>query len=282
MAIVSPPAPGGLAIANAIASVGIPTRLAQGELVRISMETGAYNATVSGTSTVTTPMGQPENLDGTGRAILMRATPGIPTGCSIRQTIYGRVVGVRWRRDANTPNFSVVVDGVSYPIRNASYRWNATGLNLTDGESYTIVAENLPDGPHSVEVILTSEAGIPDNSLFFYGFLAERRAGYTERLRTQDCLSTGTLTTTAAGITRGSSPKQYRGLRKVLYTNTSGSPATVTVRFSANTIWQSTIAAGASDAFDPGDVTAFDGSTATLNHLASAASAINFAVFGRI
>ena len=198
------------------------------------------------------------------------------SGGYVEKTIYGKVVGVRFHR-TSTPPFCVDVDGVPYLVRQPlAFNGVYYGASSADDEAFFIVADDLPDGPHTVRVILTNDpAASAGYSLTFYGFLAERRAGYVDRTRMNDVSATGTLTTSAVAVPRTN--EIY--VRGILYANTSASTVTVTVQSSGATIWQAALAAagsaGCSATFDVLAPTAL-----AVSHLASAASAVNFAVLG--
>jgi hypothetical protein len=160
----------------------------------------------------------------------------------------------------------------------------------TDGDSYRIIASDLPDGPHSVEVGVASDpTGVSTYTLNLYGFVVERRVGYTERTRLQGVITRGTsLGTSASSIVNGSSspPNIVASLRGVQYVNTSASAVTVSVQYGSVLVWQASLAAagtaGCSATFDLLEATAFSGnSSSTFAHLASAAGAVNYMILGR-
>ena len=104
----------------------------------------------------------------------------------------------------------------------------------------------------------------------------------------------GTLTTTATTIDikpatslQGVAFDGFAYFRRIIYTNTTAGPITVTVNrglAGAGIVWQSLIAAGATDVFDPGGNTVCDisgaANTYPYQHKASAGASINALVMG--
>ncbi len=258
-------------------------KLAQGELVKVGISSAnTYSANVGGSNTWNLA-GAYQNSDGSSASVVITTASYASSvsalsgsGGYIQKTIYGKVVGVRFHR-TSTPPFCVDIDGVASLVRQPlAFNGVYYGGSSADDEAFFIVADDLPDGPHTVRVILTNEpASSAGYSLTFYGFLAERRAGYADRTKMNDVSATGTLATSAVAVPRAN--EAY--IRGVLYTNTSASAVTVTVQYSGTTIWQAVLAAagsaGCSATFDVLAPTALG-----VSHLASTASAVNFAVLG--
>lgn len=256
--------------------------IVRGDLVPVPIRTGQYTTTQNGTSTINeVAIGVESNEDGSSAALMFSAVAGTNQGCGIQLIAYGRVVGIRWRRDtaaANPATFTVTIDGVAYGVPTAPL-FLGQSINLTDGHCYYVVADNLSDGPHSVGVFVNADpAGGTNRTLIVYGLLLERRAGYGPPLHIQTTTTPVVLTTSATSINRlGGTARALRGVRKILYTNTSGSPATVTFQINGTTVWQKSIAAGDSADLDFGALTAMD---TTYKHLASATSAITAMLIG--
>lgn len=280
----NPPSPTVAAIAAGLSGVTLPTALMQGELVKVALRAGSYTSYAVGSSAVSHVLqANQENRDGGNAVITMTVPPGTTQGCALQTVVYGKVIGVRFRSDINTPTqFSVVIDGVSYAVTNATYKWNGripATSTTTDGDTYRIIASDLTDGPHSVEVILASDPlGVTTYTLAFYGFVAERRVGYTERPGAQNIVAQGLLTGSLVAISAGSAPKNSTAVRRIIYTNT-GTAGTVTLAYGGTTVWQAALAAvgtvGCSDSFDPGDYSVLS------QYTHSGGTTIQYTVYGR-
>lgn len=122
----------------------------------------------------------------------------------LRDNVYGRVVGVRFLKQqlSTTAPFDMVIDGIAYPVDVvASMRDNQT-LTGADIDALVVVAENLLDKLHTVEVHLAGSA-IQARRLEVYGWIGESGRGYSSPrpARFGSTLSGGiTITTSAAGI----------------------------------------------------------------------------------
>lgn len=268
----------------------LPTSLIQGELVKVTLADNQYYSYSVGTSSVSSAQSDNnDNRDSTNRRIGLTVPPGTTQGASIQTIIYGRVVGVRWRRNTlQPPAFSVVIDGIAYSVPLVTNTYNGlpfANISVTDFDCYHIVAANLPDGAHSVEVILAADpANVATWVLQLYGFVAERRAGYTERPRAQTVIASGTVPASSTAISNSTSSAIIPALRAIEYTNTGGSAATVTVTYNGATFWVGTMAAagsaGASATCDLLAPTAFNGLTTTFAH--STAGTVSFVSLGQV
>ena len=253
----------------------IRTKIAQGELVKIGVNSqNSTNVTAGGATVSLQLQSNSYNSDGTSSGVLITVPAFVAAtqaGATVNRTIYGKTIGVRFLRSSATPIFCVEIDGVSYQVNQPAVFDDISNAD-DDGEAYFIVAEDLHDGPHTARVIVTSDPAIASiQNLVLYGFIAERRIGYTEQTKVNDFGTTGTLTTSAVAIPRTTE----RYIRAVFYTNISGASATVTIVYSGVTIWQATLAAGASATFD-----LLSPAALSATHQASAGSAINFATLG--
>lgn len=253
----------------------VRTKITQGELVKIGVNTSnSTNGAVGGSTAVFQIQSNSYNSDGTSSAVVITVPAyisGTQAGATLSRTIYGKTIGVRFLRSSATPVFCIEIDGVCYTVNEPAV-FNDISTTDSDGEAFIIIADDLQDGPHTVRLIVTSDPAIAAiQTLYLYGFLAERRVGYTDIQRVNDFGSTGTLTTGAVGIPRTSE----RYVRAILYTNISAAPSTVTIVYGSTTIWQATIPAGASSTFDLLGLTAL-----SATHQASTPSAINFITLG--
>jgi len=267
-----------------------------GELVRVPFREGHF--TLSGSSLGTFRRDQYRlNSDGSNSGISVAVAAGTDASANyttIKFLVYGRVIGLRWLKGQSTTiprDFSVKIDGVSYLVPNQIYDpMDGTTLYTTpEGEFGAIIAKDLPDTEHVVEIICNGSAD-QSNRWAFLGYLAERRVGYTEQPRLDGLCTTTTLTTAMAIPNYGSvasSLAEYkpRGIRGIFYYNTTGAPVTVSVEIASVTFWSKAIPANSTEFLDFGalgistDLASVTGSN-TIKHMASANTSISATVLG--
>jgi hypothetical protein len=167
-------------------------RLVSGELVRLPFNQNqrTYQVNVNGTAAATLTAGvQPLNPDGSATTLnLQNQGIGFANGMEVWQPFYGRVFGIRFRRDQNTPPvFCVMIDGQAYQVAGRDAQMMAEGFSGNTDEALVMVATDLPDllpdqPAHKAVIELV---GDPANNytLVLYGYLVERRAGYVEHPR---------------------------------------------------------------------------------------------------
>lgn len=257
----------------------IRAKIAQGDLVKIGADAIQCQVQAPDTSSAVFQVQNNQyNSDGSNQAVIMTCSAGSNQGVVVSRKFYGKVIGERFQRNSTTPAVDLVVDGVASAVPSPALQFDGAIPSSTpqDGEAYYLIADDLPDGEHTVSVVLTPDPAIATpQTLALYGFLAERRAGYVDRTRANDMVSNGQVPTTAVGIARTT----LKNIRKIDYVNTTAAPITVTVYYSAvttgNMAWTKSIAAGDTQSFDPGDLTTFSGS-----HVAGAVG-VNFFAYGR-
>jgi hypothetical protein len=146
------------------------------------------------------------------------------------------------------------------------------------------VVPDLPDGPHSVRVILSADANA-GRSLVVYGFLGESGAGYLSHAPLDSFLGGGTLTASALAVPISDSlGNPNHGVKSILYRNTAAATRTVSVTWNGVGIWSQTLAAAGS----AGDCARFDlsaagvnpGTSPNLTHQADITASINFVCVG--
>lgn len=258
--------------------------LTRGNAVEVPFRALEYYADLAGGATAAfQTTGVYSNPDGSATGINISVPAAADAGVRLWVPFYGRLFGIRWRRDtgATASGITVTVDGVSTVVQPVVQldHLTAEGITtqLTDAKARAITHDNLThDGPHVAEIVVAANP-TGNATVTLFGYLADTRAGYTPLPRLGHVVSTTTLTTSAVEIpmNRGNI-LAFRGLRKVIYTNTTATAATVTVRNGAATMWSAEIPANGTATFDPGGV----GASAAFTHLASTASAINATVIG--
>lgn len=150
-----------------------------GRLERVRVNAGTYT-NVAGSSGAATGGSSTFNRDGSGQRVVMTTTAVLPAMAVYRDMVYGRVVGVRWLRNnaATLVPFDVVIDGVAYPVDAVTARRDNQTVVATDNECFFIVADDLEDTEHTVEVHLTGDPALATR-LEVLGFLAESGRGYS-------------------------------------------------------------------------------------------------------
>jgi len=270
----------------------VKMKLEQGELIKLpinSFAVGTEIQVVLGTSgsasQSNTSFG---NGDGTASSMNMSTqVAGLGTNYSLINTlVYGKVIGVRFRRFSITPSFSVVIDGIPYDCptyRQKPYTNNTMNIS-GDRESYWIVAEGLEDIQHSVSIFLYPDATVT-KTLVFYGFLVEKRVGYKEFEKNDFIYSSGTLTASSVVVPSTDAASQIvKSVKSIMYQNTDTLPRFVTITYNNIVIAKIYLAAsginGDSFKYDFGTGVNIGGSTASLSHLADLAGKINFVTIG--
>ncbi|WP_342088000.1 hypothetical protein [Dyadobacter sp. OTU695] len=258
----------------------IRAKIVTGDLVKIPMASLDYSTVLSGTGAAITDLYNIfTNGDGTGQIVNMSTVAGLTNGCALRTTIFGRVVGIRYRRNSQTPPFSVWIDGVPRDIPTISLAPRFTNVaGPADREGLFIIADDLPDTAHSVEVILFPDATVA-KTLILYGFLGEARAGYAPATRLDVAFAQGVLTNVSAPISFSAS---VRGFKSVFYQNTDlANPHRVTLRNNSLVVWSEMIPADKTIRVVVSEIgTALSGNSTTWSHFADAGSVINYSCFG--
>ena len=273
-------------------------------LVFVPFRNGHYRANVNGLASVTfCEDGYTSNRFGSYSGIYVdMVKPAAGTAVSVVLTFgfYGRRLGLVYARPFTTdaPSFTVQVDGVPIAMsQGRTYPPDGSAMTIYDGQCGDVLADDLADGFHTVDIIPTplfAGAGSGSDSLWmFYGFLAESRAGYRPEPAGYASIA-GTLTATAASFPQqptyanAATGHNLRAVRKVRYVNTTATTQVVTVKYNGVTVNELALAAagsaGSSAEFDPGGDLAYGTRPASAvgwQHLAGAASAVNFVLIGR-
>lgn len=220
--------------------------------------------------------GYHSNEDGSDTAILVTVPAGINNGARMRFPFYGRKFGVRWQRDNSQCDFTVMIDGVAYSVSGTDSFYVNESVSLTDGEALIVIEDSLPDGIHYADIQVSAPT-TGTNSLTLFGFLAERRAGYESRPRANSINGPFSTPTTSTGIARGNAPLKLKTIRKIIYTNTTASPITISITYNGTVIWSKSVLANDTLEWDCGANTTIPSSL--LNHLASAVG-LNYTLIG--
>jgi hypothetical protein len=122
----------------------------------------------------------------------------------LRDNVYGRTVGVRFLKQqlSTTTPFDMVIDGIAYPVNVVTAMRDNQVLSGADTDTLVIVAENLQDKMHTVEVHLTGNASTAYR-LEVFGWIGESGRGYASPppARVGSAVAAGVaVPTTAAGI----------------------------------------------------------------------------------
>lgn len=260
--------------------------LTHGDAIDVPFRSLEYYAELTGGATAayqTTGVYSNPDGSGTGLNISIPTDVTVGAGARIWLPFYGRIFGIRWRRDvgATATGISVTVDGVSVAVTPVAALTQLTDegitTQITDTRARAITHRNLlDDGPHVAEIAIASVASVAA-TVTLYGYIADQRAGYQQLPRIAQVVSTTTLTAADVEIpvNRGN-VLAFRAIKRVIYTNTTTGTITVTVKNGANIMWQAAIPATSSATFDPGGVAA----SAAFTHAASAATSVNATVIG--
>lgn len=212
---------------------------------------------------------------------------------NLKTIIYGTRIGIQFRKSPTPPPFSVMVDGVPYdiPLNNISpYFYNTVSVN--DLNNFYVIISNLVDGPHSVLIVLPAAAAA--QTVVVQAFLGEATAGYQPVARLDALTAPAQVTDVASVIPIvDQNSFAFKGIKKILYTNTDSSPRLVTIQYQGTaataTIWTLVLAAAGSDGASKSFDLTFNGiipagtvvgTTNPLSHLADVTAKVNFTVIG--
>jgi hypothetical protein len=165
--------------------------------------------------------------------MVLTTTAAIPSIAVVRDNVYGRVVGVRFLKQNLTTAapFDVIIDGIVYPVDKTVAMRDNLAVSGGDHDALVIVAENLEDTLHTVEIHLAGSA-TQARRLEVYGWIAESGRGYTSPppQRVGSTPTGGsTLSTTQSGIS-------YVNLvAGITFYNSTAADRTVTIQISGTT-----------------------------------------------
>lgn len=254
----------------------LSVQMTRGEFVAIPFRQGYYstNDSSGATTLYQEGVGVSDNEDGSGSCVLLTVPSGIGNGARLRFAFYGRTLGLRFRRDSATPDFSVLIDGVAYGVSGKHTFLANDNASVTDGESHVIVANDLTDGVHYADVVLVAPS-TGSVTLYLYGYLAEKRAGYQAKPRLQFVYGVNNVPTTSTNIPKGSSTTNtLKGISKIQFYNTTASAITITIQYNANTIWSKSIPANSSDEWNLGGLTSLPSGAFTYQASATGLNAL--------
>lgn len=242
-----------------------------GDLVKIPFRDGQVSIHLNGSTAKTVSSHIFENEDGTGTGLNVSVPVGLGNGVRIRLPFYGRVFGVRWRRQAGAGDFSVAIDGVPYGLFKGNHQYlENEAAGVIDGETLVVVEDSLDDGLHYAEIVVQNKE--VTNAILFFGILVSKSAGYTEIPRIPQIIDPVSLPTTTSSISIG----QCRYLSEIVYSNPTSSAVTVTIEYNSKTLWHKSIPANDSVSFIPRKGI---GVNSILKHYASA-TGVNATVIG--
>jgi len=164
----------------------ILTKIKQGDLVRIPVSSiGSFGTSGASVTSSYTLGAAPANPDGTGNSIGLSVPNGQLTAIAWYETIvWGRRVGVRFLRNANTTQapFAVTVDGSPTRVQPVSPKTTlGTTSTNPDYEGMFLVADDLGPGPHVVRIALYGNPdGTGTRSINLYGLLADKSHAYAQ------------------------------------------------------------------------------------------------------
>lgn len=162
-------------------SGAIRSHIVSGNVVLMPFKpnTDTYIYGTSTASILTTSLG---NATGTGT--VLAATIAAAAGESqIDLRIKGRKFGLLIQKSSvNGAPISCLIDGVAYPIDttwNANQRTGVNNAGLSDSVyQYTMIADDLDDGDHFVELLLPKNTSAVTRNYRIHGYVVDAAAGY--------------------------------------------------------------------------------------------------------
>lgn len=235
----------------------ILTKIAQGRIIKVPMPKNLRQITDGTAGTVTRSNTIGTNPDGSNETIALQVTAGLTGYAAIEVTFWGRIFGVRFRRDngADLVPFGAIIDGRIYKVGNPVNQSMTGPVGTPDMEALTIIADDLPnDGPHVARIHLGADgrtSGAITRRMVFYGFVFEADKGYNTYPNPGYLPASATVPTTSAAIASTISIANSL-IRKIYLYNGDSATRTVTLYRSTTPIAVITLAAGATAVHDFG------------------------------
>lgn len=270
----------------------VKAKITSGDLILLPVSKMSMNSVGgTGTASVSDRYNYWENIDRTSSAKTMLA-PGYGSTAVLSCTFYGRTLGLRFRTSTNssqlTPEFNSMIDAAGYFIgKDKIFRYNNNRLVAGQyDDNFVMIAENLPDTEHTLEIILTGDASIVNKSLILYGLIVDNRPGYDfSRIKGVGSIRDGgQLTDAFVNVpTTDNSGKVANGVRSITYFNSDVSARTVTIAYglttsimaikslAPNETWQFDIHRDGASIYSP-----TQSGTIGLQHKADAVAKVNF------
>jgi hypothetical protein len=263
------------------------SKLIRGDLAKLPFINGRFTVdNISGSATANhfAAAGQ-GNPDGSGGVLVVTAPNN--SGIRVIQTFHGTVFGLRWVR--GTSDFAVTIDGMAYRVvSKLNEPESTTAVGLVQYENLTVIADDLPDGPHVAELVFVNATG-SSITWNLYGYLVEQRAGHGGTPRVAGVINATTVPATDTAVIDNS----LRSIRKIKYYNTDTVARKVTIKQNNKIIGVVYLAAagtapagtanGDSGEYDFGEFTALAttaSGTGQFSHAADAATVVNFMPIG--
>ena len=178
------------------------SKIVRGDLIPRSFETGQFISGDSSGSTVSVvaALGSKEP---SGTALNV-SVPAGQNGARFQFPFFGRALGIRFRRTnysgvQSPAEFSVRIDGVAYAVSTDQTKARVHGQTMEDYTCNVLISDDLSESDHLAEVTCVAPASGTD-SIFFHGYLVERRAGYAPSRDTDALLTNGNTPTVAASV----------------------------------------------------------------------------------
>jgi len=264
----------------------IRSKIINGELVRVPFIDTESTSVLAGAGSASLNRNAYSNGDHTGMAYNMSVTTAIGVDqASLCNIVYGRTVGIRFRKLSTTPAFSLVIDGVPYEVpqmQRQVFFGNQQISGLGNSKEGIFVVSDLPDTPHSVRIIVWPD-GVASKTVVIYGFLAERCAGYSTHAPLDIMYGGATLTTSAVAVPiTDTAGNANHGVKSIIYYNSDVATRTVTLTWNSITVAILTITAGSYNKFDFSSTGLNMGTSPNLTHQADANSVVKFVCIGSL
>lgn len=198
--------------------------------------------------------------------------------------VHGPVVGLRVQRPFTGTDFlDVLIDGLAYRIDGKIHPTNPTVTTKpTDNWANIVLADDLPDAAHVVQVCFAGAAS-GSRTWNWFGLLLSERAGHGDNPnRGSFIISLPKLTDSPVSLASAGSTnlRPVRRLNQIIYTNTHTSEVTVYLRRAGGSlVWSDTLTAAGTKGSSA--IVPLEGGdkTANLSHDASVTNKVDAALF---
>lgn len=194
----------------------------------------------------------------------------------------GTMLGIA-RRASDNVNYTVIIDGVAYkagagnPNSVKPYEWSTQNL-YADNTYVEVIATNLPDTQHEVEIIVQGNA-VSTINFNLYGIGVSRDAGYREPMQSIWRILNVTIPTTLTAISTLSTTP-IKAVGKYCFYNSTASAVVVTVSYGGTApVFVQSVPPTSTIEWNFNPLQAID--TSLYQVSASTASAITMTLFGR-
>ena len=202
---------------------------AGGDLVAVPWPTIGWVRTVSGTGAGSLYLGYAANPDGSANAFRM-ACPVTGDGARVFVPVRGRTFGLRYQLRNTSMVITVGVDGEHVPVQMCELEMLAESTSWVVGSEGSVITHRDldPDVLHMAEITLVYTGSGIDEA-YLHGFLLDRSAGYDPPVPRAVAREAFAVPLTRTSINIVSNLHVLGSIKTLVYYNTGGSSATVTL-----------------------------------------------------